>query len=137
MKYPLIAALALAAIAADGSAQTTRIWRCGNTYTNSPSEAQAKGCKTLEGGNITVVEGTKVNVPPNGVRVASAPQTSASQRIDSDSDFCTALLENEGVAVVTGAAFGLSPFFRISYATADAVLEEACSRIQRFCAAVQ
>ncbi|MDB5451901.1 MAG: aminotransferase class, partial [Caulobacteraceae bacterium] len=53
--------------------------------------------------------------------------------IRSDSDFCTELLETEGVAVVTGAAFGLSPFFRISYATADAVLEDACGRIQRFC----
>jgi aspartate aminotransferase len=57
--------------------------------------------------------------------------------IGSDTDFCTELLEAEGVAVVTGAAFGLSPFFRISYATADAVLEDACSRIQRFCGAVQ
>jgi len=37
------------------------------------------------------------------------------------------------VAVVHGAAFGLSPFFRISYATSNAVLEEACRRIQRFC----
>jgi len=44
------------------------------------------------------------------------------------------LLEQEGVAVVHGAAFGLSPFFRISYATSNAVLEEACRRIQRFCA---
>ncbi len=84
MKYHLIAMLALAAVAADGYAQPTRIWRCGNTYTNSPSEAQAKGCKPMEGGNITVVEGTKVTVG-NGVRVASAPQTPASQRIDSDS----------------------------------------------------
>jgi aspartate aminotransferase len=57
--------------------------------------------------------------------------------IGSDSDFCTELLETEGVAVVTGTAFGLSPFFRISYATSNAVLEEACSRIQRFCAAVR
>jgi len=43
----------------------------------------------------------------------------------------------EGVAVVHGAAFGLSPFFRISYATANSVLEDACSRIQRFCASVK
>ena len=45
----------------------------------------------------------------------------------------TALLEQEGVAVVHGAAFGLSPFFRISYATSTEALEEACTRIQRFC----
>jgi len=57
--------------------------------------------------------------------------------IGSDQDFANELLEAEGVAVVFGAAFGLSPFFRISYATANTVLEEACSRIQRFCAAVK
>jgi aspartate aminotransferase len=57
--------------------------------------------------------------------------------IGSDEDFANELLEAEGVAVVHGAAFGLSPFFRISYATANAVLEEACSRMQRFCASVK
>jgi aspartate aminotransferase len=57
--------------------------------------------------------------------------------ITSDADFANELLEAEGVAVVHGAAFGLSPFFRISYATASSVLEEACTRIQRFCAAVK
>jgi aspartate aminotransferase len=50
-----------------------------------------------------------------------------------DEDFATELLAAEGVAVVHGAAFGLSPFFRISYATSDAILEDACTRIQRFC----
>ena len=54
--------------------------------------------------------------------------------IGSDEEFVTALLEEEGVAVVHGAAFGSSPFFRISYATGTEVLTEACSRIQRFCA---
>ena len=57
--------------------------------------------------------------------------------IGSDQDFANELLETEGVAVVFGEAFGLSPFFRISYATANTVLEEACSRIQRFCGAVK
>ncbi|HJV43287.1 pyridoxal phosphate-dependent aminotransferase [Caulobacter sp.] len=57
--------------------------------------------------------------------------------ISSDEDFATELLESEGVAVVHGAAFGLSPFFRISYATGTDVLEDACSRIQRFCASVK
>jgi aspartate aminotransferase len=57
--------------------------------------------------------------------------------ITSDADFCVELLETEGVAVVLGAAFGLSPFFRISYATSNANLEDACARIQRFCAAVK
>jgi len=54
--------------------------------------------------------------------------------IATDEDFATALLQEEGVAVVHGAAFGLSPFFRISYATGIEALEEACRRIQRFCA---
>ncbi|MDB5437535.1 MAG: asp [Phenylobacterium sp.] len=57
--------------------------------------------------------------------------------IASDQDFAVELLETEGVSVVFGAAFGLSPFFRISYATSNALLEDACSRIQRFCAAVK
>ena len=57
-------------------------------------------------------------------------------KIANDEDFVTALLEEEGVAVVQGAAFGLSPFFRISYATSNALLEEACRRIQRFCASL-
>jgi aspartate aminotransferase len=57
--------------------------------------------------------------------------------IASDADFAVELLETEGVSVVFGAAFGLSPHFRISYATSNAQLEDACSRIQRFCAAVK
>jgi aspartate aminotransferase len=54
-------------------------------------------------------------------------------KINNDEDFATALLEEEGVAVVHGAAFAMSPFFRISYATSTDALEEACKRIQRFC----
>jgi aspartate aminotransferase len=50
-----------------------------------------------------------------------------------DEDFVTELLQNEGVAVVQGTAFGLGPAFRISYATKTEDLEEACRRIQRFC----
>jgi aspartate aminotransferase len=56
--------------------------------------------------------------------------------IENDEDFCTELLDSEGVAVVFGAAFGLGPNFRISYATSEALLEEACSRIQRFTASL-
>ena len=54
--------------------------------------------------------------------------------IDTDEAFATALLEEHGVAVVFGAAFGLSPYFRVSYATSDEALTEACKRIQIFCA---
>jgi len=61
----------------------------------------------------------------------------AGKKIDTDEDFATALLEEEGVAVVFGGAFGLSPNFRVSYATSDENLREACSRIQRFCAGLK
>jgi len=83
MKYAFLIPLAIAALAANAHAQS-RIYRCGNTYTNNAAEAQAKGCKLMEGGNITVVEGTRVNSPP--VRVATAPQTAAGpgQRVGAD-----------------------------------------------------
>ena len=62
-------------------------------------------------------------------------KTSAGGRkILSDEDFCMALLEENGVAAVFGAAFGLSPNFRISYATSDENLVKACDRIADFCA---
>lgn len=56
--------------------------------------------------------------------------------INNDEDFAAELLEAEGAAVVFGAAFGLSPHFRISYAAATEQLREACLRIQRFCASL-
>jgi len=63
--------------------------------------------------------------------------TPQGKRIANDSDFVEYLLEAEGVAVVQGAAFGLSPHFRISYATSTEALTEACTRIQRACAALE
>lgn len=54
--------------------------------------------------------------------------------IENDEAFATALLEETGVAVVFGAAFGVSPNFRVSYATSDEQLRDACTRIQTFCA---
>jgi aspartate aminotransferase len=57
--------------------------------------------------------------------------------VGNDEDFVKYLLESEGVAVVQGDAFGLSPYFRISYAAATEVLEDACARIQRACAALR
>jgi aspartate aminotransferase len=56
--------------------------------------------------------------------------------IETDGDFVTYLLESEGVAAVQGEAFGLSPYFRISYATSTEALEEACQRIKRACEAL-
>jgi aspartate aminotransferase len=57
-------------------------------------------------------------------------------KIDDDETFATALLEEKGVAVVFGAAFGLSPCFRVSYATSDDALKTACTRIEEFCASL-
>ncbi len=64
-------------------------------------------------------------------------KTAGGTVIDGDDTFATELLNAEGVAVVQGSAFGLSPYFRISYATSERVLEEACRRIQRFCAGLR
>jgi len=61
-------------------------------------------------------------------------KTPAGKVIKTDEDFVTYLLESEGVSVVHGAAFGLSPHFRVSYAAATDLLEDACQRIQRACA---
>lgn len=85
MKYSLLIPLAVAAMAATSYAQT--IYRCaGNVYTNDAAEARSKGCKTMEGGNITVVQGTRVNAPPATVKVATAPQSAATpgQRVGAD-----------------------------------------------------
>ena len=67
------------------------------------------------------------------IRKLIGKKTPGGKTIATDADFAGELLEAEGVAVVHGAAFGLSPFFRISYATSNAALEDACGRIQRFC----
>ncbi len=65
-------------------------------------------------------------------------KTSAGGRkIESDVDFVTALLEEQGVAVVQGSAFGMGPNFRVSYATSNAALEKACGKIQDFCASLR
>ena len=58
------------------------------------------------------------------------------QVIETDTDFVSYLLDSEGVAAVQGEAFGLSPYFRISYATSTEALEEACRRIKRACEAL-
>lgn len=63
--------------------------------------------------------------------------TPSGKVIENDEDFVSELLGAEGVAAVHGAAFGLEPHFRISYATATELLEDACARIQRFCASLR
>ncbi|OWK28382.1 pyridoxal phosphate-dependent aminotransferase [Sphingomonas dokdonensis] len=63
--------------------------------------------------------------------------TPGGKRIDTDSDFVGYLLEDARVAAVQGVAFGLSPAMRISYATSDEILQEACTRIQQACLALK
>ena len=88
---------------------------------------------------LNAIEGITCPVPEGAFYVYPSiagliGKTSAGgAKIDTDEAFATALLEEEGVAVVFGAAFGLSPAFRVSYATSDTLLEEACNRIERFC----
>ena len=60
-------------------------------------------------------------------------QTPEGQKISNDEDFMSYLLESEGIAGVHGAAFGLSPYFRLSYATSDEILKDACARIKKAC----
>lgn len=67
---------------------------------------------------------------------AMGKKTPDGKLLETDEDFVTYLLESEGVAAVHGEAFGLSPHFRISYATSTEALEDACQRIQRACAAL-
>lgn len=90
---------------------------------------QAKGitCATPEGAFYVYpsCEGAIGRTAPSG------------RKISTDEDFAAELLESEGVAVVFGSAFGLAPYFRISYAAAMPLLEDACMRIQRFCAALR
>ena len=60
-------------------------------------------------------------------------ETPEGKKICNDEDFMSYLLESEGIAGVHGAAFGLSPYFRLSYATSDEILKDACARIKRAC----
>jgi len=68
------------------------------------------------------------------IRGCIGKTTPSGARIANDADFATELLKSTGVAVVFGAAFGLSPNFRVSYAASETALKEACTRIQEFCA---
>ena len=60
-------------------------------------------------------------------------KTNEGKEIKTDEDFMNYLLDSEGVAGVHGEAFGLSPYFRLSYATSEEILKDACSRIERAC----
>ena len=90
------------------------------------------GLNAAKGISCPVPEGAFYVYPDISALIGTTSR--AGTRIGTDEDFATALLDETGVAVVMGAAFGLSPNFRVSYATSDAALSEACSRIQDFCA---
>ena len=85
----------------------------------------------IEGISCPVPEGAFYVYPD--ISSLMGKKTQNGKVISSDQDFCTFLLEEVGVAVVFGSAFGLSPNFRISYATSDGLLEDACERIKKFC----
>ncbi len=91
---------------------------------------------------LNAIDGVECPVPPGAFYVFPSiagligRRMRDGRRIESDEDFAQALLDTEGVAVVFGRAFGLSPHFRISYAASAATLEEACLRIDRFCRAL-
>ena len=82
MKKTVIAILSVWAVCFSVHAQE-RIYRCGNQYTNTVSEAQAKGCKLVDGGNVTVVQGTRpIKAAPPKESSGSAPVNSGA-RVDS------------------------------------------------------
>ncbi|MEM6761501.1 MAG: pyridoxal phosphate-dependent aminotransferase [Pseudomonadota bacterium] len=91
------------------------------------NQASGLSCPTPEGAFYVYPScaGTIGRTAPSGNTIAT------------DQDFVTELLDAEGVAVVQGSAFGLAPHFRVSYATSTAALEEACTRIQRFCGSLR
>lgn len=112
---------------------------------NGPQDFIAERAKVFEGrrdlvvGMLNQASGLSCPTPDGAFYVYPSctgcigKKTPEGKVIENDLDFVTALLETEGVAVVHGEAFGLSPHFRISYATSTEALTEACIRIQRFC----
>ncbi len=104
-----------------------------------PNQELFKGRRDLVVGMLNQTEELHCPTPEGAFYVypdcsrAMGKTTAGGRKLANDEDFAAALLEEEKVAVVFGSAFGLSPAFRISYATSTDKLEEACRRIQRFC----
>ena len=132
----------------------------GQSTSNACSISQAAACVALEGDQSFIKEWNKAYMERRDVVVDMLNQaegikcikpegafyvyascagcmgkaTPDGDIIENDEDFVTYLLESVGVAAVHGAAFGLSPYFRVSYATSKEALIEACTRIQKACA---
>lgn len=105
----------------------------------APNSAMFERRRDLVVSSLNAIPGISCPVPQGAFYVYPSIEgcmgtTSAGGRaISSDEDFAMALLEEEGVALVFGGAFGLSPHIRISYATDDETLKDGISRIVRFC----
>jgi len=119
-------------------------WAALTALTGSKDFIKENNIKFVRRRNLVVeklnqIEGISCPVPEGAFYVYPdisgliGKKTQNGNVISSDEDFCTFLLEEVGVAVVFGSAFGLSPNFRISYATSDELLAEACERIANFC----
>lgn len=112
---------------------------------NSPMDflaernATFKARRDMVAAKLNAVKGMSCRTPEGAfylypsVAGCIGKKTPDGKGIENDTDFASALLEAEGVAVVPGVAFGLSPYFRLSYATSTEALEKACERIKRFC----
>jgi aspartate aminotransferase len=141
---PLIKAMAKLQSQSASNASSISQWASVEAL-NGPQDFIPKFQKTFEERRDLVVSmlnqanGIECSKPEGAfyvypsIRKLIGKKTQSGKVIATDEDFAGELLEAEGVAVVHGAAFGMSPFFRISYATSNKLLEEACNRIQRFC----
>ena len=109
----------------------------------APNAAMFQRRRDLVVAGLNAAEGIACPVPEGAFYVYPSiagclgKTSRGGRRITDDESFATALLEETGAAVVFGAAFGLSPNFRVSYAAADDVLQDACARIQDFCAGLR
>lgn len=77
----LLAAVALGGLSTQAAAQE-RVWRCGNEYTNNATVAQQRGCKVMEGGNVTVVQGSRPMVSAAASGAATAKSPAGSPRVE-------------------------------------------------------
>ncbi|MGB8814118.1 MAG: pyridoxal phosphate-dependent aminotransferase [Paracoccaceae bacterium] len=109
----------------------------------APNRKLFQGRRDLVVGMLNAAKGITCPTPEGAFYVypdisgCIGKTSAAGTKITDDEVFATALLEETGVAVVFGAAFGLSPNFRVSYATSNEALQKACSRIQAFCAGLK
>jgi len=101
MKKTTLISLLLIAVAAPAAWAQDRIYRCGNEYTNNATQAKERGCKLVEGGNVTVLQGSRpaaASAAPGGTAAASsppgAPRVSTNDQKARDAD-ARAILESE------------------------------------------